>query len=70
MARTKQQQLDDLDALIAKIEGSPNQTTVIHGQTYAKHQLKDLYDRREQLEAAATAEARGGVLRTQRAVPL
>lgn len=66
MARTKQQQLDDLDALIAQIEGSPNQSVTILGRTFAKHQLHDLYEQRTKLEAAAKREARGGTLDARR----
>lgn len=70
MARTAQQQLDDLDALIQAIERSPNQMTVIHGQTYSKHQLQGLYEERRDLRREARLEARGNALSGQRIVPL
>lgn len=69
MARTYQQQLDDLDSLIAQIEASPNQTIVILGRTFAKHQLKDLYDERRTLMTLAAREAAGGLVVSQ-VVPL
>lgn len=70
MARTKQQQLDDLDALIVQIEqAGPNAQITILGRTFTKRDLPELYAERKRLEPLAARERSSG-LGVQRVYPL
>jgi hypothetical protein len=70
VARTKQQQLDDCDALIAKIEAAgENGSITILGRTFTRRSLDDLYRERKRLTPLAAREARGG-LDVRRIYPL
>lgn len=71
MARTKQQQLDDLDTLIAKIEAAgENEVVAVLGRSFTKRSLDELYRERKRLEPLAAREARGGTLDVRRIYPL
>jgi hypothetical protein len=61
LARTYQQQLDDLDALIAQIEAAgPNEVISVLGRSFTKRSLGDLYKERERLTPLAARAAAGG----------
>lgn len=62
-------QLVSVQAAIASIE-SGNQTYTLLGRTFSKADLRTLYDREAWLRAQVNKEARGGGIRTQRAIPL
>lgn len=70
MARTRQQQLDDLDGLIAKVEAAgENESTTVLGRTFTKRQLGELYAERRSLIPLANRERCGG-LTVKRIYPL
>lgn len=59
MARTAQEQLDAIDAAIAKIEGGA-QSYSIDNITYTRADLAALYAERKRLQGQITATSRGG----------
>lgn len=59
MARTTQQQLDDLDAAITAIEGGAQSFTVL-GRLYQRGNIRDYYEERDRLERKLEREKRGG----------
>ena len=59
MARTAQEQLDAVDAAIAKIEGGA-QSYSIDNRSFTKGDLATLYAERKRLLGLAAAESRGG----------
>lgn len=60
MARTYQQQLDDVDAAIAKIERL-GQSHGADGRSLSRADLATLYKRQNELTALAAREAAGGI---------
>jgi hypothetical protein len=61
MARTTQQQLDDLDGLIAKIEAAgENASIAVLGRVFTKRNLDELYRERAP-DAARRARSAGGM---------
>jgi hypothetical protein len=71
MARSKQQQLDDLDALIAKVEAAgENESVTVLGRQFTKRSLDELYRERARLEPLATREQAGGKRSVRRVFPL
>jgi hypothetical protein len=72
VARTLQQQLDDVDAAIARIEGGAQSYTVSgaeSGVSYTRADLAELYKQRDRLQAAVNRGTTGGI-RTRLARPL
>ena len=61
MARSLQQQLDDLDAAIARVETSAQSSTSAGGRALELPSLKDMHEERRRLEMKLDRQKRGGI---------
>lgn len=61
MARTLQEQLDDCDAAIAKIERLGQEHGSDGGRSLKRGDLGKLYEQRQRLQTLVAREARGGI---------
>jgi hypothetical protein len=60
VARTRQQQLDDVDAAIAAIEQGAQSYTTPLGHTFVRGNLGEMYRQRDQLQGEVALEAAAG----------
>lgn len=68
MARTYNQQLDAVDAMIEAIEADGMASFTYAGRTVTRQNLDILYRERSRLNALAVREARGGGMRQRSGV--
>lgn len=61
MARTIQEQLDDVDAAIAKIENGAQEYRMSDGRGMSRGDLGSLYAERQRLEKKLSRSVRGGI---------
>lgn len=61
MARTLQQQLDDVDAQIARVESGAQSSTSGSGRQVELPDIGDLYAERKRLEYKLDRQKRGGI---------
>ena len=61
MARTLQQQLDDVDAQIARVETAAQSSTSAAGRTVELPNISDLYAERERLRVRLDRQKRRGI---------